>query len=435
MCDGKGNNNNDSTKPSGGGHRRVPSSSDYTQSWENSVAEAIRYRHEQFSHSLKSVAESPPKETIDGSSGPSVTFHGDYDGKNQHRPYMVALVGTPGSGKSVSSMILANILDNMGLQTCIMPHDGYHYPLSTLRLWPDPHDAIYRRGAPDTFDPEALHRDLIRIRDGDEDIIAVPGFDHAKGDPEPDRHIFDRANHKVVLCEGLYLLHDQDGWDKIPGLFDFSIFINSDIDQCMERVSIRNQCIPGYTPEEIKIRVERVDRPNARTVMACRDRAHMVVESAVVTTTHKESPTSMGHKKSESNVSLAALALDIAELPHHQGETILMDHDWTMDIVSRPRGESVISMHESLGGFGSSKNLNYRERSESIVSSTIAPEDVEPVSHDVGRWESNMAMQIVELLENSPDTLDGSPFMVALAAGPGSGMTLCFSWSCSFHPL
>lgn len=53
-----------------------------------------------------------------------------------------------------------------------------------------------------------------------------PAFDHGKGDPEPDTHIFDRHQHKVVLCEGLYLLHDQDGWEDIASVFDLTIFVS-----------------------------------------------------------------------------------------------------------------------------------------------------------------------------------------------------------------
>ena len=142
---------------------------------------------------------------------------------------------------------------------CAVLHNffpGYHYPLDYLKTFPDADDFVYRRGAPDTFDPRALLRDLDRIRNGDEDIIKLPAFDHAKADPEPDTHIFDRSIHKVVLCEGLYLLHDQDGWEDIAGMFDYTIFMNSDLETCIERVKIRNQCIPGYTLEELEERLQ-----------------------------------------------------------------------------------------------------------------------------------------------------------------------------------
>mmetsp|Transcript_13961 Transcript_13961/g.30533 ORF Transcript_13961/g.30533 Transcript_13961/m.30533 type:complete len:751 (+) Transcript_13961:469-2721(+) len=228
-------------------------------------------------------------------------------------PFMVALVGIPGSGKSVSSFLLASLLEDRGFPCMVCPHDGYHYPLDYLRTFPEADDFIYRRGAPDTFDPRALLRDLDRIRGAtraipttgmtdtplpedtyhppgapeqspsaeqeDEVIIKLPAFDHATADPEPDTHVFDRNTHKVVLCEGLYLLHDDHGWEDVASRFDFKIYMNSDIDACIERVKIRNLCIPGYTPEELQLRCELVDRVNAMTVAQSKARADISVDS------------------------------------------------------------------------------------------------------------------------------------------------------------
>jgi pantothenate kinase len=158
-----------------------------------------------------------------------------------------------------------------------MPHDGYHYSLSQLRMFPEPDDSIYRRGAPDTFDAAALRRDLDRIRNSESPIVSLPGFDHSKGDPEPDRHVFDRYLHDIVICEGLYLLHDSDGWEGISDYLDFTIFLQSDVDACIARLKVRNRCIPGYTPTEIAERCERVDRANAEMVVRGKHRAQHIV--------------------------------------------------------------------------------------------------------------------------------------------------------------
>jgi hypothetical protein len=48
----------------------------------------------------------------------------------------------------------------------------------------------------------------------------------------------------------------------------------------MERLKARNRCIPGYTPEEIDVRVDAVDRANALVVERSRARADLVVRSA-----------------------------------------------------------------------------------------------------------------------------------------------------------
>ena len=151
--------------------------------------------------------------------------------------------------------------------------------MDTLKQFPDAEAAIYRRGAPDTFDASSLLRDLHRIRDSNEKTICLPGFDHAVGDPEPDAHTFHRDKHHIVICEGLYLLHDDDGWGDIASCFDMTIYIDANIDMCMERLKIRNACIPGYTVDEIAFRVDAIDRKNAHTVAKAKDRANNVYKS------------------------------------------------------------------------------------------------------------------------------------------------------------
>ena len=133
--------------------------------------------------------------------------------------------------------------------------------------------------APDTFNPVALSRDLERIAYGSQPEVTIPGFDHAKGDPEEDKHTFIRNKHKVVICEGLYLLHDDAGWENIANFFDWTIFIDADVDKCIARLKERNKSIPGYTPEEIEIRCDEVDRVNCETA----SRAAIKYASQIVT--------------------------------------------------------------------------------------------------------------------------------------------------------
>ncbi len=210
-----------------------------------------------------------------------------------HGPLLVGIVGIPGSGKTTSSQMLSQILTSSKIGNIIIPMDGYHYPLSRLQTFDDPADAIYRRGAPDTFDSKSLKQDLMKIKHGndkdmnnndDNAIVRIPGFDHSKGDPEPDLHIFRRCNHSVVICEGLYLLHNGDGWSDngIQDLFDITVFIDANVDVCVDRLKVRNLCIPGYTQEEILIRCEQVDRVNAMTVLQCREKADFVVKSVAL---------------------------------------------------------------------------------------------------------------------------------------------------------
>lgn len=195
------------------------------------------------------------------------------------QPFMVALVGIPGSGKSTSANVLAGLLG----PTCFAaPMDGFHIPMADLRARPDAADAIYRRGAADTFDPAGLKVYVQRVRGGDEDapeLVQWPGFDHAVGDPVEGELTFDRRQHRIVLVEGLYLLHDQDGWDGVAELFDHTIFLAANVERCVAQVKERNKCIPGYTPEEIEVRTELVDRKNAEVVQRSARHADRQVNS------------------------------------------------------------------------------------------------------------------------------------------------------------
>ena len=99
--------------------------------------------------------------------------------EDRQPPFLVGLVGVAGSGSTVSAFLMANLLEEAGYPTMVLPHDGYHYPLDILRNFPNAEDAIYRRGAPVTLDPYALVRDLRRIkrivdedRDGEESSTA-----------------------------------------------------------------------------------------------------------------------------------------------------------------------------------------------------------------------------------------------------------------------
>jgi len=213
----------------------------------------------------------------------------------QSGPLIIGIVGIPGSGKTTCSQILSDVLQEMRISTMIMPMDGYHYPLSTLKSFDDANTntddttgMVYRRGAPDTFDSQSLLADLSAIKRGIETF--VPDFDHSLGDPILNAFKYDPAKAAVVICEGLYLLlenghdnddDDDDGWKGIGDLLDFTIFIHANVDVCVQRLKIRNLCIPGYSKEEIELRCDAVDRVNAMTVLRSKSRADLIVDSVI----------------------------------------------------------------------------------------------------------------------------------------------------------
>ena len=57
------------------------------------------------------------------------------------------------------------------------------------------------------------------------------------------QHTFIREEHSVVIAEGLYLLRREEPWTDTSELFDLTIFIESDIDECISRLKVtHNLC-------------------------------------------------------------------------------------------------------------------------------------------------------------------------------------------------
>ncbi|KAJ2003930.1 hypothetical protein GGI04_002673 [Coemansia thaxteri] len=122
--------------------------------------------------------------------------------EQQHR-IVVAVAGTPGSGKThVSRLVSQAVNAQLGRDACaVVPMDGFHLTRAQLQLLPDPIEALRRRGAPWTFDAEAFVAAVRQLRHGAH--TALPGFDHAAGDPVAGAVAVGPAQ-RIVLVEGLY---------------------------------------------------------------------------------------------------------------------------------------------------------------------------------------------------------------------------------------
>src|SRR3954454_12176961 len=90
---------------------------------------------------------------------------------------MLGITGPPGAGKST---VAQAIVDGIGpADAVVVPMDGFHLRRAEIAGTP----LMDRRGAPDTFDAEAFHEALRRIRHGIPEDMAIPAFDHLAGDP------------------------------------------------------------------------------------------------------------------------------------------------------------------------------------------------------------------------------------------------------------
>lgn len=188
---------------------------------------------------------------------------------------VIGLVGLPGAGKSTLAARWADAVNMaLGKDTAVaLGMDGFHLTRTALAALPDPAAALARRGAPWTFDPHALAARLRALRTPG---LAVPwpDFSHKAADPVP-AAILVPPGVRLVVVEGLYLLHRGDGWN-LGGLLDACIYLDTPLPLAMSRLSIRHQAVWGMTPAEAEARIAANDRLNAAFVLQTRARADWI---------------------------------------------------------------------------------------------------------------------------------------------------------------
>lgn len=190
--------------------------------------------------------------------------------------FILALAGLPGSGKSTAAARWAEAVNaQCGPGTLqVLGMDGFHFSRAQLARFADPAAALQRRGAPWTFDAPALAQRLqaLRQRDGP---VTWPGFEHGVGDPVEGAFTVG-TEMPLLLVEGLYLLHQDDGW-QLDGCFDQRWFLDVSLDLALERLTLRHMATSGQSREEAEARIAINDRPNAELVQASRSRADVWV--------------------------------------------------------------------------------------------------------------------------------------------------------------
>ncbi len=185
---------------------------------------------------------------------------------------LIGLAGLPGAGKStLAAQWTAEVNARAQPGTMIaLGMDGFHLTKARLRQMPDPEEAFARRGAPWTFDPAALTERLQRLRvAARQESVAWPDFQHDIGDPVENALVI-APSVRLVLVEGLYLLHQEGEWADVSRSFDERWYLDTPLDVAMQRVIERHIRVWKWTSEAAVHRMETNDRPNAEIVLATR---------------------------------------------------------------------------------------------------------------------------------------------------------------------
>ncbi len=179
------------------------------------------------------------------------------------RPKLVLLAGAPGSGKSTLVQVIEALVRAAGCSIQALGMDGFHH----TNAWLKEHHLASVKGAPETFDFDALHSALI-ARDRW---------------PVYSRQLHDVSSETVpltaetLLVEGNYLLLDADPWRELAQLADLTVFLSVDSAVLHDRL-VGRKIAGGSTPEQAEQFYLNSDARNVDLVTNCHLKADRTLE-------------------------------------------------------------------------------------------------------------------------------------------------------------
>ena len=183
----------------------------------------------------------------------------------KQRRILVMLAAPPATGKSTLVSFLEHlarsVIPEKRLQAVGM--DGFHLRQSYLLTHTVEIDGkrvsmSSIKGAPSTFDLDALTRKIREVSEGN--ICRWPHYDRQLHDPVDDAITIDAD---IALIEGNYLLLDADGWRDLSQFADYTISLTADEEMLRSRL-IRRKMKTGMAREDAERFVESSDMRNVR---------------------------------------------------------------------------------------------------------------------------------------------------------------------------
>lgn len=174
-------------------------------------------------------------------------------------PRIVGIAGPPGAGKSTLATALVATFSSKGVTSAVLPMDGFH--LSNAQL--ERLGLSHCKGAASTFDPQGFISYLQRVRSGGS--VYVPDYSRVLDEPVSASILIDLGTD-VVITEGLYLFLNTEPWKSIKPLLDVPLFLDTNWEQCRERLLAR-RLAGGWPPAEALEWVDGSDLANHNTVL------------------------------------------------------------------------------------------------------------------------------------------------------------------------
>lgn len=182
---------------------------------------------------------------------------------------LLGLAGAPGSGKSTLAAALAEALGPLAV---VVPMDGFHLANAELaRL-----GRAGRKGAPDTFDAAGYVALLRRLKHPEPgETVYAPQFRREIEEPVAGA-IPVAPEKRLVITEGNYLLMDGP-FAPVRNLLDESWFVATD-EAVRDAWLLARHVAFGRSAAEARAWIDVTDLPNARLILATRDRADLAVD-------------------------------------------------------------------------------------------------------------------------------------------------------------